>query len=661
MNRIRRRLLTALLVLTWSVLLLPAGTAEAHAFLVRTTPEAGQRLEKSPASLRLQFSEPVVNERVTVQTAGGTPIVAGPLQRLNGGLVVQAPLPRLAEGVYVVSWQENSADDGHLSLGEFAFAVGASGALPLTVSQVATPVSGPAVAVTWLFLGTLLLAFGGLVSERVVWQAVERRHMLTVPHLPIRPLLALSFVGGVAQLLLLLHPAVNASARAGNLDTGIVALTSRAGILEAAQLVLVGYGFWLVAPPWPRTRFLALTPLAGALVAVALQGHPATAAAWWAAPANALHLLAVALWLGGLAHVVLVVWRLPSDGRPALEAGVRRYAGLALALVGLAILTGLADALALFQQPAELLTTSYGRVLLIKALIIATTLGLALYARRGALPKLAKSPLALLRRVTLLEGACLLAAGVVAVVLAATAPPRPATATQSLLGPPPLPEPVLTEAGMAGWLTVYLSAAPGQLRVRVLAPGGDPAPTTHLDIAGQGPDRKAFDVSPRLCGPGCATTAFPWQPGATTLMVDVAATGWTGGVATFRVAWPLQPDDPALLKQVIAKMRAQPRVDFTERVTPSTNGASTTTVALTGQEFVAQEIYAAGGASDIRPVPAPVGRQVLTLFISGSNIWYRLEIDAQDRLERETIVDPGHVIERTFTYDHPVTAGGRAA
>lgn len=657
MNSIRRRLLMAVLALAASILLFPPRAAEAHAFLVRTTPEPGQRLGASPTSLLLQFSEPVINERVTVKTAGGTPIAVGALQRLKSGFVVQAPLPHLADGIYVVSWQENSADDGHLSLGEFAFAVGAGGALPSTVSQVATPISWPAVAATWLFLGALLLAFGGLAGERVVWQAVERQHKLTVPHLPIRPLLALSFVGGVAQLLVLLHPAVNASP-AGGLGAGMATVTTRAGLLEAAQLALVGYGLWLVTLPWPRTRSFALAPLAGALVAVALQGHPATTAAWWAAPANVLHLLAVTLWLGGLAHVVFLGRRLPTEARAALEAGVRRYARLALVLVGVVLLTGLADALALFRQPAELLTTSYGRVLLIKALIVAVALGFALLARLGVLPKLSNSPLAPLRRVTRLEGGWLLAAVVVAVVLGATAPPRPATATESLLGPPPLPEPVLTEAGMAGWLTVYLSAAPDALRVQVVAPGGDPAPATRIAITGQAPDGKAFDVTPRPCGPGCATTAFPWQLGTTTLTASVAATGWTGGVVTFSVAWPPQPDDPALLQQVIATMRALPQVDFTERVTPSANGASTTTVSLTGQAFVAQEIYAAGGASDVRPIPAPAGYQALTLFIAGSNIWYRLEFDAHDRLQEETIVDPGHVIDRTFTSGPLPTTGG---
>ncbi|MCL4545016.1 MAG: copper resistance protein CopC [Chloroflexi bacterium] len=266
MNSIRRRLLTAVLALTASILLFPPRAAEAHAFLVRTTPEPGQRLGASLTSLLLQFSEPVINERVTVKTAGGKLIAVGVLQRLKSGLVVQAPLPRLDHGIYVVSWRENSADDGHLSLGEFAFAVGAGGALPPTASQVATSISWPAVAATWLFLGALLLAFGGLASERVVWQAVERQHKLTVPHLPIRPLLALSLVGGVAQLLLLLQSALNDASTAGGLGVGMASLTTRAGVLEVAQLALVGYGLWLVTLPWPRTRSLALAPLAGALV-----------------------------------------------------------------------------------------------------------------------------------------------------------------------------------------------------------------------------------------------------------------------------------------------------------------------------------------------------------------------------------------------------------
>jgi len=98
-------------------------------------------------------------------------------------------------------------------------------------------------------------------------------------------------------------------------------------------------------------------------------------------------------------------------------------------------------------------------------------------------------------------------------------------------------------------------------------------------------------------------------------------------------------------------MRAQSQIALSERVSPNALGAIENHFSLTGDQFVDQETYAAGGASDVRPVPAPAGTRALTMYISGSAIWYYLEIDPQDRLVRERIVDPGHLIERTFRYD----------
>lgn len=82
---------------------------------------------------------------------------------------------------------------------------------------------------------------------------------------------------------------------------------------------------------------------------------------------------------------------------------------------------------------------------------------------------------------------------------------------------------------------------------------------------------------------------------------------------------------------------------------------------MPGPQFVEQEVYAAGGASDVRPVPAAAGARALTLYIPGSAMWYRLWIDAEHRLWRELIVNPGHRIERSFAYEVPASPAPRAA
>src|SRR5207245_9528693 len=96
---------------------------------------------------------------------GGT--IKLPVSRAAGA-VIQQPLPAKLRGVFIVSWRVLS-DDGHISLGEFAFAAGSAGALP-TVSSSSQGRSWSEVAASCLLFIGLALALGGLVSERVVWR-----------------------------------------------------------------------------------------------------------------------------------------------------------------------------------------------------------------------------------------------------------------------------------------------------------------------------------------------------------------------------------------------------------------------------------------------------------------------------------------------------------
>src|SRR5712691_11561759 len=111
------------------VALAASASAGAHSFLIRSDPAAGTRLTKGPATLTLYFSEPFVrsSEQVSLRRVGGSNVEL-PAPTSESARVRQ-PLPKNLRGVFVVHWRVLS-DDGHLSLGEFAFAVGSSAALP---------------------------------------------------------------------------------------------------------------------------------------------------------------------------------------------------------------------------------------------------------------------------------------------------------------------------------------------------------------------------------------------------------------------------------------------------------------------------------------------------------------------------------------------------
>ncbi len=106
-----------------------SASASAHSFLIRSLPEAGARVTRAPSTMTLHFSEPFLagSQRVQIRRTDGHAVE---LPRPQGaGLVIDQPLPPDLRGVFLVSWRVVS-DDGHVSLGEFAFAAGSSAAVP---------------------------------------------------------------------------------------------------------------------------------------------------------------------------------------------------------------------------------------------------------------------------------------------------------------------------------------------------------------------------------------------------------------------------------------------------------------------------------------------------------------------------------------------------
>src|SRR6266571_7952153 len=175
------------------------GAASAHAFLIRSQPQAGARLAKAPATMTLYFSERFVrgSQQVTIRRGSGE-TVALPAARAAGA-VIEQPLPPNLHGVFIVSWRVLS-DDGHISLGEFAFAAGSRGALP-SISNPSQGTSTSEVAASWLLFIGLALALGGLLSERVVWRRTPVQR--TVAAAPVAAGLALAAIGALLELILL--------------------------------------------------------------------------------------------------------------------------------------------------------------------------------------------------------------------------------------------------------------------------------------------------------------------------------------------------------------------------------------------------------------------------------------------------------------------------
>jgi putative copper export protein len=184
--------------------------------------------------------------------------------------------------------------------------------------------------------------------------------------------------GATLDLGLLAHELEGPGALGGTLlallwtPSGAVWLARCAGVLLLAGLS----GLAPAVPPrgWPIAR-AALT--AGIVLVGALSSHSAatTDGRLLALGAEALHLLAMALWVGGLLAFATVFWRVPMPQR--LVLAIPAFSQVAVCAVGILALTGLVLARLHLTAWHELVTTPYGRVLAAKVLVFAAMLALA--------------------------------------------------------------------------------------------------------------------------------------------------------------------------------------------------------------------------------------------------------------------------------------------
>jgi copper transport protein len=110
------------------VVLAAAGSALAHARLVRSEPTAGAVVRRAPQVVRVWFSEELDPDRsrLSVWDGRGRQVDDGrggvDLDDLTRTSMV-ARLRPLGPGTYAVRWRAVSADDGFVAEGRFSFTV----------------------------------------------------------------------------------------------------------------------------------------------------------------------------------------------------------------------------------------------------------------------------------------------------------------------------------------------------------------------------------------------------------------------------------------------------------------------------------------------------------------------------------------------------------
>jgi copper transport protein len=374
--------------------------ATAHAALVRSDPPAGAVLPEAPSTIRLWFTEPLEASftRAQLLNAAGEP-VAGTSSAIapedDHALVVTLPAD-LPDGGYTVAWRNLSAADGHTLEGYFGFRVGA-GEAPGSLPE---PVSSPSNDTVRAFTRALaLIGLTALLAIPPVTLTVLDPTARAVPVLAQRlpPLLrryalvaaGVALLGSVAALAAqsaTVAPDVALTTAIGetvfSTRYGQIWLVRLLALLLVTAAVLVA--FW-GRPSWRRAALVAGTAI-GLLAPVpfSLLSHAAAETSGRAAAitADALHLLAAAIWGGGLLLLTLVVVpALPSlpaaTWRDALRVTIPRFSAIGLAAWGLLLLSRLYSAWLQVGSVEALLQTPYGQSLLLKGVLLVPVLALA--------------------------------------------------------------------------------------------------------------------------------------------------------------------------------------------------------------------------------------------------------------------------------------------
>ena len=405
------------------------SVARAHPFLRRARPAAADTVASSPRELRLTFNEPIELRFTRLELTGpdGAPLPLGALTLAPDSLgTILAPVMRpLAPGSYRVRWQA-AGNDAHVVRGEYAFVVGTSGRVggeaaggvvtpsalaehaahhPTESAESAFDASDPLfVGVRWLMYLALLGIVGATVFEGAVLRRVQ--HRCTARGVTSDPGLgaAAASIGRAAACLLLASLPVRLVAQSvamhgpgqsfqPEMVAGMLTHTMW-GWSWVAQLVLgvaavSALGAAGSTGRWTTVRviavLLAFTP--------AFAGHAIAAerVVGLAVLADGLHVLSAAGWLGTLAVMLVagISVAISGDDHGVLAQDlVTAFSPVALVCAGITGVSGVVSAWIHTGRLADLWTTPYGRVLLLKLGILTIVSGTGAYNWRRVLPRL---------------------------------------------------------------------------------------------------------------------------------------------------------------------------------------------------------------------------------------------------------------------------------
>ncbi|GHE60244.1 hypothetical protein CP980_17330 [Streptomyces vinaceus] len=430
--------LTLVLAALLAALFTAAGPASAHAALTASDPQDGAVVATAPAQVTLSFSEQVAmgDDSIRVMDPQGKRVDTGELRDMCSGTTIRygtALHSGLPDGTYTVAWQAVSADSHPVS-GAFTFSIGAPSAT--SVALPTAQVGGGPVGIAYdvaryaAYAGFTVLV-GGAAFVLLCWRRGASQR-------PLQKLIVRAWVtltAATLAMLVLRTPYTGSGKFADALDLdGLKAvLETKTGASLVSRLLLLGAAALFIAVLFGAYARRAAeaeetakrkgkakgrgadkgagtdkeagaekeaddllfglgiggTVVAGGIAATwALSEHASTGIQpGIAMPADILHLLAVAAWLGGLIALLVALHKVPGIER----AAVQRFSRVAFVSVLVLAVTGVYQSWRQLGSWSALTGTSYGQLLLVKVGLVAVLVGIA-YVSRSWTARLTDAP-----------------------------------------------------------------------------------------------------------------------------------------------------------------------------------------------------------------------------------------------------------------------------
>jgi copper transport protein len=425
--RLRRLFYIALPLALCLAFLFPI-TASAHAILLRSDPAKDAVLNTPPQQVRMWVTEdlnPTFSTAVVIKASNQRVDKADAHVSSSDSKEMDLSLaPNLPPAVYIVIYRTDSADDGHILRGSFIFTVAESnGTVPA--------LQGNTIPGQNLLAGS---SVGGQYSGQLDGPTLFNLIMITLVELG-----AVFWVGAQLWLMFVLQLAPTDNADSNNINrqvqqrfeqrwslpTLLILLLANLGVLIGQTFIIAGgqlakalspqllgqlissgrFGtYWtlreiaivlalvvaiymLAARQRPRVinnLLPSVNLLLGStlFIAIAMSGHASAVSSnilVYAVLLDWLHLLAAALWVGGMFYIATTYLPVLSCKSSAEQAHslitlLPRYSPLAVAGVVIMAITGPFNATVHLSSWQQLLSTPYGRALSVKIILVGALL-----------------------------------------------------------------------------------------------------------------------------------------------------------------------------------------------------------------------------------------------------------------------------------------------